>query len=396
MRSPAINPQNLKIKIQRIVPEIIELRHQLHKIPEPKLEEHKTARFIRDQIANTKLKILPPYLETDTVGILEGRGPGRNVTLRTDIDALPLEEKTGVPWATEHPGTAHSCGHDGHTAILIGVLRVLNGLTDRFKGSVRFVFQPAEEELGGGRQMIEKGLLDTDPKPNAVFALHGWPELPVGTVAAGSGVVMAAADRFTITVKGIGGHGARPHVAVDPVLTSAQIVTGLQSIVSRNIDPINPAVVSVCTIHGGQTNNVIPDQVVMEGTTRYFDSALQEIIRTRMEEVIRGICDSACATYTFSYRPDYIPLVNDPQAVAFAQSVVEAYLGNQAWAGEVPLTMEAEDFSFYLNKIPGAFIRLGLGDYAPNLHSPEFDFNDEAIETGITVLTALALETLAE
>jgi len=395
MGSPILDPRDLKERIQAIVPEIVELRHRLHRIPEPKLEEKKTARLIREEIKSTSLKILPPYLETDTVGLLEGGQPGENITLRADIDALPIKEESGVAWVSEHPGCAHSCGHDGHTAILIGTLRVLDGLTDRFRGSIRFVFQPAEEELGGGRQMIEKGLLSTEPLPQRVFALHGWPDLPVGTAAAGVGAVMAAADRFTITVTGVGGHGARPHVAVDPILTSAQIVSGLQEIVSRNIDPVKPAVVSVCMIHGGDTNNVIPAEVVLEGTTRYFDSALQEMIRSRMEQVIAGICSANNAGYQFSYRPGYIPLVNDGEQVAFVQSVVETYMGPETWAGEIPLTMGAEDFSYYLDRVPGAFVRLGLGSETANLHSSKFDFNDKAIATGITLLTAVALEALA-
>jgi amidohydrolase len=206
---------------------------------------------------------------------------------------------------------------------------------------------------------------------------------------------MAAQDRFRITVKGRGGHGAVPHMAVDPIVTGAQIITGLQTIISRALEPVAAGVMSVCTIHGGTTSNVIPDEVVMEGTTRYFDENVQSLIRTRMEEIIRGVCASAGADYSFEYNEGYIPLVNDPEKVRFLREIVESYLGEETWVSDMPPVMGAEDFAFYLAKIPGVFLRLGLGEGWPALHSAEFDFNDEAIETGIAVMSALALETLA-
>ena len=400
MMKAKIDPQELKKRIRKILPEITEIRRGLHRIPETKLEERETSKRIRQLIADTGIQLLDPYLGTDVVGLLWGtrsdsRG-GPNVTLRADIDALPITENSGKSWASEHQGRAHSCGHDGHMAILIGALKVLNGLTDQFDGSVRFVFQPAEEEAGGGRMMVDKGLLDTDPSPAAVFALHGWPGIPAGTIAAAPGPAMAAQDRFSITVRGKGGHGAVPHKAIDPIVTAAQVVGGLQTIKSRSLEPVAAGVISVCTIHGGSTSNVIPDEVVMEGTTRYFDKKVQTLIRSRMEEVVRGICASAGADYTFHYKEGYIPLVNDPGKVDFLRAVAESYLGEKVWIPDLPRSMGAEDFSFYLAKVPGAFLRLGLGEDSPSLHNAQFDFNDEAIEAGITVMCALAIETLAE
>jgi len=395
---PSVDPQDLRDRIRRILPEITKIRRGLHRIPETKLEERETSKRIRELITGTKIELLDPYIGTDVVGLLQGTKAGRrkepNVTLRCDIDALPIEESSGKSWASEHSGRAHSCGHDGHMAILIGTLRVLNELCDRFEGSIRFVFQPAEEEAGGGKMMVDKGLLDAEPKPSAVFALHGWPGIPAGTVAAAPGAAMAAQDRFRITVRGRGGHGAVPHKAIDPIVVSAQIVGGLQTIVSRSLEPVAAGVISVCTIHGGTTGNVIPDEVVMEGTTRYFDKKVQTLIRSRMEEVIRGICASAGAEHSFEYSEGYIPLVNDPGKVIFLEEVVHSYLGAKAWVPDLPQVMGAEDFAFYLAKIPGAFLRLGLGEDWPGLHSAEFDFNDRAIEAGITVMSALALETL--
>ena len=409
MRKPSFDPNDLKKRIQKILPEITEIRHALHRIPETKLEERETSKRIRELIGDTRIELLKPYIGTDVVGLLwgpktkalqdtaggENRSGGTNVSLRADIDALPIEEKSGKSWKSEHHGRAHSCGHDGHMAILIGTLKVLDGLTDLFEGSVRFVFQPAEEEAGGGKMMVDKGLLDTDPKPSAVYALHGWPGIATGTIAAIPGPAMAAQDRFRISVKGKGGHAAVPHRAIDPIVTSAQIINGLQTIVSRSIDPIVSGVVSVCTIHGGTTGNVIPDEVGMEGTTRYFDKKIQSLIRSRMKEVIHGGCAAAGATYSFDYNEGYIPLVNNPEKVSFLKEVVQAYLGEKAWMSDLPQVMGAEDFAFYLDKVPGVFLRLGLGEDSPSLHSAQFDFNDRAIEAGITVMSALALETLS-
>jgi amidohydrolase len=400
MLKPSVDPQDLKRSIRKILPEITAIRRGLHRIPETKLEERETSRRIRELIADTKIELLDPYIGTDVVGLLWGtnafRGKNINVTLRSDIDALPIRETSGKSWASEHDGRAHSCGHDGHMAVLIGTLKVLDELSDRFAGSVRFVFQPAEEEAGGGKMMVDKGLLDTDPKPSAVFALHGWPGIPAGTIAAAPGAAMAAQDRFRITVRGRGGHGAVPHKTIDPIVTSAQIVGGLQTIVSRSLEPVAAGVISVCTIHGGTTSNVIPDEVVMEGTTRYFDTKIQTLIRSRMEEVVRGICAAAGAEHSLEYSEGYIPLVNDPEKVDFLKQIVDSYLGEQAWIPDLPRVMGAEDFAFYLAKVPGVFLRLGLGEDWPGLHSAAFDFNDQAIEAGITVMSALALETLAQ
>jgi amidohydrolase len=393
----AVGPAELKQRVRAILPEITELRRSLHRRPETRLEEHETSRRLRELVALPGIELLPPLLGTDVVGLLPGkaRGKAANVTLRADIDALPVEDHSGAPWSSENPGRSHACGHDGHTAILVGTLRVLAGVAGSFAGSVRFVFQPAEEEAGGGKMLVERGLLEQDPRPAAVFALHGWPGLPAGTVAATPGPAMAGQDRFRITVQGRGGHGAVPHHAVDPVVTSAQLISTLQAIVSRSVDPMDPAVVSVCTIHGGTASNVIPDQVVMEGTTRYFEPRVQELLRRRLQEVVTSTCAAAGATGTLEYSEGYIPLVNDPGKVQFLKKVVNTYLGQAAWVPELPRTMGAEDFAFYLARVPGVFLRLGLGEQSPSLHNSAFDFNDTALEAGITVMAALALETLA-
>lgn len=399
MRAANIDLNELRERVRGLLPELTALRRRLHAMPELGLEEVQTAELVREKLAATGVEPLPPYLKTDVVGLLRGRlGADKDrgcVLLRADLDALPLEEKRERDWKSRTPGLSHACGHDGHMTMLLGAAAVLAGLNGRFAGTVRFVFQPGEEEVAGGQRLIQRGLLDAPPLPSAAFALHGWPGIPEGSLAAIPGPAMAAADWFSISVKGKGGHGANPHTAIDPVVTAAQVITGLQTIVSRNINPAEPAVISVCTIQGGKATNVIPEKVRLEGTVRYFDRDLKHLIRTRMEEVIRGTCEAAGAEASFEYRDGYIPLVNDPGLVRFARQTVRDYLGGTAWFEGLERTMGAEDFAFYLERVPGVLLLLGLGEGWPNLHSPEFDFNDRVLEAGILTLVSLALERLA-
>jgi amidohydrolase len=276
-------------------------------------------------------------------------------------------------------------------AILLGTARVLQTFSREIAGSVRFVFQPAEEEAAGGKALIEKGLLDLAPRPGAAFALHGWPGLPVGSVSSAAGPAMAEADTFRITVRGRGGHAAMPHRAIDPVLAAAQVVVALQTVVSRSADPKDAVVLSVCRFEGGKASNVIPDEVSLEGTTRYFDTSLQGMLRERIRQIVDGTCAAAGCTAELVYEEGYVPLVNHASAVDLARSVVTACLGPTRWLSEHPRTMGAEDFAFYLQRVPGALLRLGLGEEWPPLHSAGFDFNDQALEPGIVTLAGLAL-----
>jgi amidohydrolase len=398
----AIGPTELRERVKAVLPQALELRHRLHRLPELGLQERRTAELLRSTLAGLGLELEPPYLETDVTGRLKGRLAGasaeagqRCVLLRADIDALPLEEKRERAWKSQVPGCAHACGHDGHMAMLVGALTVLSGLADRFAGAVRFVFQPGEEEMGGGHTLVERGLLEAEPRPQAAFALHGWPGLPEGRLAAVPGTAMAAADGFTIVVHGRGGHGAKPHLAIDPILTAAQLVTSLQAIVARNVDPLEPAVISVCTFQAGTATNVIPSEARLEGTVRYFDPDLKHLLRTRLEEVVRGVCEAAGAEHDFRYHDGYLPVVNDPAQVSLARQTVQAFLGPEAWYDGLSRTTGAEDFAFYLQRVPGAMLMLGLGEGWTALHNPEFDFNDRALEPGMLTLAALALESLS-
>jgi amidohydrolase len=279
--------------------------------------------------------------------------------------------------------------------MLLAAAKVLAGLTGELWGSVRFVFQPAEEEALGGKAIVEKGLLELEPRPSWAFALHGWPGVPRGCLACAPGPSMAAADRFTLTVRGRGGHAALPHRAVDPVVAAAHVIVALQTVVSRSVDPQEAAVVSVCRLEGGRTSNVIPDEVTLLGTTRYFERSLRPLLRESIERIAAGVCAAAGCSHEFSYEEGYVTLVNDAAAVETARAAVSAGLGPGAWFEEHPRTMGAEDFAFYLERVPGALVRLGLGEDWPPLHSPTFDFNDDALQPGIAALVALALAVCA-
>ena len=382
----------LRQRVADILPEIVAMRHALHRIPETHFHEKETSSAIRAFLAGSALELLPPFLGTDTVGTLKGGSDGPCILLRSDIDALPVQERSGAAWSSERPGRAHSCGHDGHMAILLGTARVLESFATEMSGSVRFVFQPAEEEAAGGKGLIEKGLLEIVPRPTVAFALHGWPGVPVGSLGSAAGPAMAEADTFRITVHGKGGHAAVPHRAIDPVLTAAQLVTSLQSIVSRTVDPQESVVLSICRIEGGTTSNVIPDEVTLEGTTRYFNRSLQAVLRARMQRTMDGVCAAAGCTGELVYEEGYVPLVNHQSAVDLARDVVTAYLGPESWHADHPRTMGAEDFAFYLEHVPGALLRLGLGEEWQPLHAAGFDFNDQSLEPGIVTLAGLALE----
>ena len=391
----SIDKDTLLSAIREDVEKVISLRRELHAFPEIQYTEVKTAEKIRSVIGATAAEIKEPYLETDTVALLYGENrEGKNITLRADIDALPISDKCGKPWHSGIDGKSHACGHDGHTAILLGTLMVAEKLRKHFNGSIRFVFQPAEEVGLGGKYLGEKGLLADDPKPAGVFALHGWPGYPEGMIASRPGVFMAAADDFSLRVSGKGGHSALPHLTADPVVVSSAIIQGFQTIISRQLSPLETAVISVGSINGGTTTNAIPEHVYLEGTVRYIRESLKGEIRKRMESVIRGCCSASGADYLFEYEEGYIPLVNDPGMVDFCRAAAEKYLGLDKWIEPEHPTMGAEDFAFYLKQVPGAFLWLGLGEKSPGLHTPAFDFNDNVIEQGILMLSGLIFDFL--
>lgn len=371
--------------LAEILPGIIEFRHTLHRIPEMAGAEFETSRAIRERLAGLDLEVLPPFLGTDVVAILHGRGPGRNVTLRADIDALRLNEETGVPHASCHEGRMHACGHDGHAAMVMGAAELLASRRDSFDGSVRFVWQPGEENRAMGRELVEAGALE-NPRADLVTALHGMPGLPLGVLALRDGAMMASCAHFKVTIRGKSGHSSRPHQAIDPVVVAAAVVVELQSVVSRRIDPQQAAVLSVCRIAGGELANVIPDEVVLEGTARALDMRVAAALEAGFREVIESVCRAHRTSCEIDYRLSYPVTFNAPEPTALARRVIRETVGEGRFIELAESSMGAEDFSWYLRRYPGVYVKLGTGEDCPALHNSKFDFPDAALAAGIEYL----------
>lgn len=371
--------------LAEILPGIIEFRHALHRIPEMAGAEFETSRAIRERLAGLDLEVLPPFLGTDVVAILRGRGPGRNVTLRADIDALRLNEETGVPHASCHEGRMHACGHDGHAAMVMGAAELLASRRDSFDGSVRFVWQPGEENRAMGRELVEAGALE-NPRADLVTALHGMPGLPLGVLALRDGAMMASCAHFKVTIRGKSGHSSRPHQAIDPVVAAAAVVVELQSVVSRRIDPQQAAVLSVCRIAGGELANVIPDEVVLEGTARALDMRVAAALEAGFREVIESVCRAHRTSCEIDYRLSYPVTFNAPEPTALARRVIRETVGGERFVELAESSMGAEDFAYYLQRYPGVYVKLGTGENCPALHNSKFDFPDAALAAGIEYL----------
>jgi hippurate hydrolase len=380
-------------KVEQILPHIRSVRRHLHANPELSLCEFNTSRFIRSQLVSPGIALLPPFLDTDVVALICGAQPGKNVTLRADIDALPMQEMPYNSYCSLNENVMHACGHDGHAAMLVGAALVLERLKSSFSGSVRCVFQPGEEIVAAGKNLVEAGVLD-DPRPDAVLALHAWAGQPVGVIGSKPGVIMAAADIFSIAIKGRGGHGSRPERTVDPILTATRIINSLYDIPSRRIGALEPVVISICSIHGGSNANIIPDEVVLEGSVRYLSTESGERLPELFEHAIKTECDYAGASYHLEYKRPYIPTKNTPHIVDACREVAQRCLGISSWVDIADASMGAEDFSFYIDRCPGAMFFIGMGEGSHQLHSNRFDFNDEALKNGILFLVLSTLKLL--
>lgn len=380
-------------EIEAILPDLVALRRDIHAHPELGFCEHRTAGRIAEELRSLGIEVHEGIGTTGLVGVLKGRREGaRTLGLRADMDALPIDEQTNLPWASTHPGAFHGCGHDGHVAMLLGAARVLAADPD-FAGTLNFIFQPAEEGQGGARVMIEEGLFERFPC-DRVYALHNWPGLPAGTISTRPGAIMGAADKFRITLTGKGGHAAIPQDSPDAILASASLVQQLNTIVSRSVPPYASAVLSITQIHGGHAHNVIPAEVMVAGTVRTFDPAVQDRIEDRMRAMLKGIESSFEVVCALDYDRYYPATINDPAAAADALEVAGTVARAELAPEPAPTS---EDFSFMLQQRPGAYIWLGqaTGDHAAPLHNPHYDFNDSVMATGVRLHVALAKHWLA-
>ncbi len=377
--------------------ELTQIRRDLHAHPELAFHESRTSRIVADQLKLMGIETHTGIGRTGVVGVVRGRGASSaSIGLRADMDALPIPELNNFEHRSRYQDRMHACGHDGHTTMLLGAARYLSQ-TRQFDGTVHLIFQPGEEGHAGAREMIQDGLFDRFPC-DAVYALHNWPALPEGMIGISPGPAMAAADAVTITIHGRGGHGAHAYLAVDPVLVAAHIITAAQSIVSRNINPFEQAVVSLCAISSGSLDaySVIPGQAHLTGTVRTFNPAVQEAIERRLTELVHAIAAGFGATAQVNYQRLYPATINHPENALFAANVAASLVGEDHVVRNLQASMGAEDFAFMLAERPGAYLRLGQGgaEHGRFLHNAQYDFNDNVIPLGAGLLAALAEQSM--
>ena len=385
--------ESLQAEIEeRYGEKISALRREIHREPELGFDTEKTARKVLDALEGLPLEIEIGVAQNGIVATLVGGGDGPTVGLRADMDALPISEETGLPFSSEVEGKMHACGHDGHTSMLVGAAHALSGMRERLNGTVKFLFQPAEEGGGGGRVMVEEGVADG---LGSVFALHLWPGLPFGTVATKGGPIMAAADAFEMEVRGTGGHGAMPHLSADAVVIAAHVVTALQTVVSREVDPVEPAVLTVGEIGAGTAFNIIPETARLGGTVRTLNEDLRKRMPERIEAIARGVAGGMRADASLDYTFSYPVTKNDTEAANRVLGVAGDLFGEGSVLRLANPSMGAEDFAYFLERVPGAFVWLGVGTDVSGLHTPQFAFDEGILPRGSALLAALALGELA-
>ncbi|MEW6718003.1 MAG: amidohydrolase [Chloroflexota bacterium] len=371
-----------------------DLRRDIHQNPEIGFKEYRTAGIVARELEKLSLPVKTGVAKTGVIAVLEGAQPGRTVLLRFDMDALPIAEETGAPYASQNQGVMHACGHDGHIAIGLAVARLLHARRENLRGKFKFVFQPAEEGLGGAEAMVAEGVLE-EPRPDVSLALHLWNIKPVGWIGVTAGPAMSASESFQLCISGKGGHGAAPHLVVDPVVASAHIVTALQTIVSRNVNPLKSAVVSVTTIHGGDAHNVVPPAVEMSGTIRTFDPEIRETVLKRFEEIVTRVAESFSCQVKVTVKRITPEVINHPDVSAQVQKLVLQLLPD-CTLDTTTQTMGSEDMAYMMESISGCYFFIGSANKEKGLdaphHHPRFDFDEEVLPTGVALMTAVALE----
>lgn len=384
---------NIRKEVDELMPGMVADRRHLHENPELGFQEFKTAEFVRQRLEQLGVEDIRTGIGgTGVTGLIKGtaNGAGRNILVRADMDALPIHEENDVDYASKTDGVMHACGHDGHTAILMGLARLLSDRKDQFSGTVKLCFQPAEELPPGGAQAMIKDGVMKDPPIEAVFGLHMANETPVGQILVNSGPIMAAADGYTITVQGQGGHGASPHKSVDPIVVGSHIVVALQTVVSRNTDPMDSAVVSNCVFQSGFAFNVIPDTAMLKGTVRTFKPETRDLMEERITEIAKSTAEALGATATVEYTRGYPATVNDEEMTTLARESAIAAVGEENVI-EKPPAMGAEDMSYFQLEAPGSYFFVGSRNEEKGLkwghHHPKFDIDEEALGNGLTAMT---------
>ena len=385
-----------KREAERLFPYTQELRRDFHRHPELGFEEVRTAGIVARELTNLGLEVSTGIGKTGVVATLEGAQPGPVLLVRFDMDALPIQEETNAEYASQTPGVMHACGHDGHTAIGLTVAKMLEEHKSELRGTVKFVFQPAEEGLGGALAMVADGVLE-NPRPERSLSLHLWNEKPLGWIGVTPGPAMSASDRFTINIIGKGGHGAAPHISIDPVAAGAQVISALQTIVSRNVDPLESAVVTTTSMIGGEAFNVIPDTVELRGTIRTFKPEVRKIVMERFESITRGIAEAMGCRADVELRSITPAVSNDSEMAERVLRVARSEYPQGDISTE-ERTMGSEDMAYMMDDIPGCYFFIGSADHERGLdaghHHPKFDFNEHALTTGAALMASAVVDYL--
>ena len=379
--------------------ELVNIRRHLHENPELGFEEVATAQYIADYLAGLGLEVTRQVAKTGVVALIRGVQPGKTVAIRADMDALPIQELNEVPYKSKHPGKMHACGHDAHVAAAIGAARILWELRDQINGNVKFIFQPAEEAPGGAEPMIAAGVLE-NPTVDAIIGGHVWGGLESGIIEVMSGPTMASSDIIRLKIIGKGGHAAQPHTTIDPIVIASEIVGALQKLVSRQTDPFESVVISICSFHAGDVFNVIPHSAYLEGAVRTLNNELRQELPQKIEKIIRGITEPYGATYELDYYLGYPVTVNDPGVTETVRKAAVSVLGADKVRVAARASMGGEDYAYFLNKVPGTYIRIGTRNpekgICQEMHHPRFDIDEAVLELTPVVYAQAAFDLLAE
>lgn len=378
---------------------ILRIRRHLHQYPELSFQEFETSRLVEKVLRDAGLEVTTGIAGTGVVGLIRGKQPGKTLAIRADMDALPIKEETGLDFSSCNEGVMHACGHDFHTSILLGTAMLLNKCKEQIQGNIKFIFQPAEEKLGGAEKMIEEGVLK-NPSVDAIIALHCWPELPAGTIGIRKGALMAATDLLDITVKGVAGHAAHPHKSVDPIVISGHILTALQTIVSREVAPVDSSVITIGKIIGGSAHNIIAPNVKLSGTVRTINPELRKKMPAMIKRMVVNIAASMNGTAEVNYTFGSPPLINNEEIVDIVGSAVTDLLGKEKLVHLNYPSMGGEDFAFYLEQLPGMMFRLGTANEKMEsklaLHNSRLIFDENSIATGIAIMCEVAMRYCAK